>query len=293
MSGFRKNTFTELRRYASITTFAVFGAASTLTACAHAPNVAAANVSAGHLAAPSSARPFRLSGTAEGAIQVDRDERSASFVYHSAPTGSEVGVWQGRGRAKKPGAAAVLNREDYTELMFILEGGVVLAEPNGPEISLTKGDAVIVPRGVPYYWRLPEGQWVKKVDVILDQAKGGPPLAYAHILKMDASGPPGIGLDEVEGVAAGHTYYEVPQGGSAGVWKTGPYVGGAAFAPKSYSEVMIFLRGEGELLQKDKSTIAFHAGDVVFVPKGASYQWRSKDVQKFWVMFDETPSKTE
>jgi uncharacterized cupin superfamily protein len=277
----------------SVATFAlVAGAASMLTACAHAPNIAEANVSAGRLAASSSPRPFRLSGTAEGAIHADQDERSASFVYHSAPTGSEVGVWQGHGRAKKADAAPVLNREDYTELMFILEGGVVLAEPNGPEISLTKGDAVIVPRGVPYYWRLPEGQWVKKVDVILDQGKSvAAPMPYTHILRMDASGPSGVGLDEVEGSTAGHTYYEVPQGGSAGVWKTAPYVGGAAFAPKNYSEVMMFLHGEGELLQKDGSKLAFHAGDVVFVPKGASYQWRSKDVQKFWVMFDEEPSK--
>jgi uncharacterized cupin superfamily protein len=290
MSGF---TFTGLRRYAPVTTFLVFGATSMLTACAHAPNVAEAEVSAGQLAASSSPRPFRLSGTAEGAVHVDQDERSASFVYHSSPSGSEVGVWQGRGRAKKPGAVPVLNREDCTELMFILEGGVALAEPGGPEIALAKGDAVIVPRGVPYYWRLPEGQWVKKVDVILDQVKGAPtPLpSYAHIIKMDVGGPAGVGLDEVEGVAAGHTYYESPEGGSAGVWKTGPYVGGAAFAPKTYSEVMIFLRGEGELLQKDGSKVAFHAGDVVFVPKGASYQWRSKDIQKFWVTFDEAPSK--
>jgi uncharacterized cupin superfamily protein len=219
---------------------------------------------------------------------VDQDERSASFVYHSSPSGAEVGVWQGRGRAKKPGAVPVLNREDYTELMFILEGGVVLAEPDGSEISLAKGDAVIVPRGVAYYWRLPEGQWVKKVDVILDHVKDAP-TPYPHILKMDPNGPPGVGLDEVEGSTAGHTYYESAQGGSAGVWKTGPREGGAAFAPKTYSEVMIFLRGEGELAQKDGSKLAFHAGDVVFVPKGSSYQWRSKDVQKFWVTFDDAP----
>jgi uncharacterized cupin superfamily protein len=265
-------------------TFLALGA----TACAHAPSVGETDVSLARLAASTSPRPFRLSGTAEGAVHVEQDERSASFAYHTSPSGSEVGVWQGRGRAKKPGAVPVLNREDCTELMFILEGGVVLAEPNGAEVSLSKGDAAIVPRGVPYYWRLPEGQWVKKVDVILDQVKDRPvPMpAYTHIIKMDAQGPAGVGLDEVEGVAAGHTYYESQEGGSAGVWKTGPYVGGAAFAPKAYSEVMIFLRGEGELLQKDGSKLAFHAGDVVFVPKGASYQWRSSDVHKFWVMFD-------
>jgi uncharacterized cupin superfamily protein len=290
MSGFR---FTELGRYGSVALFVVLGSASTVTACAHAPNVAQAEVTAGRLAASSAPSPFRLSTTADGAVQVDQDERSASFVYHSSPSGSEVGVWQGRGRAKKPDAVPVLNREDYTELMFILEGGVTLAEPNGPKVTLRKGDAVIVPRGVPYYWRLPEGQWVKKVDVIFDQVKGAsaPMPSYAHIIKMDANGPSGVGLDEVEGVAAGHTYYESPQGGSAGVWKTGPYLGGSAFAPKAYSEVMIFLRGEGELVQKDGSNVAFHAGDVVFVPKGASYQWKSKDVQKFWVTFDEAPSK--
>jgi uncharacterized cupin superfamily protein len=201
-------------------------------------------------------------------------------------------VWQGHGRAVKPAEAPTLNREDYSELMFILDGSVTLAEPDGTAWPLKAGDAVIVPRGVPYYWKLPENQWVKKVYVVFDQAKTAPALPYAHIIRMDRSGPAGVGLEEVDGPTKGHTYYDSPQGGGAGVWQTLPYTGRADFVPRASSEVMFFLRGEGTLSLPDGGTLPFKGGDVVLVPKGAAYKWKSQDVLKYWVSFDApvTPS---
>jgi uncharacterized cupin superfamily protein len=278
----------QLKPHARVTGAAVLTLVQSLgyLGCAHVPEAKGTPAREVQTLVQEGLRPFRISATQEGAIKIEKDSRSASFVYHESTNGAEVGVWQGVGRAAPVGQPPRLNREEYTEMMFILEGGVTLAEANGVELSLKAGDAVVVPRGVPYYWRLPEGAWVKKVDVILDRSKIATPLPYAHLIRLEPNGPSGVGLEEVEGFSRGHTYYESPEGGSAGVWQTQPYTGSAGFVPKQYSELMIFLEGEGALKLSDGGVVPFRAGDVLLVPRGASYQWKSQAVRKYWVAFD-------
>ena len=49
---------------------------------------------------------------------------------------------------------------------------------------------------------------------------------------------------------------------------------------------MFFVRGSGALNLKDGGSLPFKRGDVLLVPKGAAYQWKSQDVLKYWLTFD-------
>ena len=170
-------------------------------------------------------RPMRISGTTEGALKVEKDPRYTDFLYYASGSGSEVRVWAGKGRTVKPGQPPSLERDNYSELMYILEGSVTLAEPDGTKWLLKVGDCAIVPRGVPYYWQLPTGQWVKKVYVVFDQDKAESAVPYKHIIRLETSSLENAGSKEADGTSKGHAFYD-NHGNSAGVWQTKPYVGG-------------------------------------------------------------------
>jgi uncharacterized cupin superfamily protein len=174
--------------------------------------------------------------------------------------------------------------------MYLLEGSVTLVDGDGRRESFTAGDAVLVPRGTTYTWQQTEP--LRKYYAIFDLAPdGAPPAPRASWLRIEADGPAGTGLAG-EGRTKSHRYFAGGGKSSVGVWETAPHTS-SGFHTTKYGELMVFLSGSGTLLTPDGGGQPFTAGDVVFVPRGASYKWQSERVRKFWVIFDNPAAETD
>ena len=163
---------------------------------------------------------------------------------------------------------------------------MTLAEPGLPPLALKSGDAVVVPRGVPYYWRLGETEWVKKYYVIFDKSDGPISARYSHIVKLPPIGARDSGVGPRRDADGKATAYETERGERAGLYaaKTGALP--RPVLSHSFAEVAFIVEGAGALALPQRGSLAFKAGDVVFAPKGSAYAWSGKDAVAYWVDFD-------
>lgn len=76
-----------------------------------------------------------------------------------------VGVWDCTAFVDQPGPYPV------DEFMLLLEGSVVMAMPDGEEITVSAGEAFVIPKGLDCQWKMPET--VRKIFMILDGASPG------------------------------------------------------------------------------------------------------------------------
>jgi uncharacterized cupin superfamily protein len=203
--------------------------------------------------------------------------RTQAHNYLRSPGNERAGVWRAEPATTGP------HTPKYSEFMYLLEGSVTLIDGDGRQETFKAGDAVLVPRGTTYTWQQREP--LRKYYAIFDlEPADGAPAAKATFMRLDTDGPAGKGLTG-DGRTKSHRYYAGVGKSSVGVWETAPHTG-ADFHTTKYAELMVFLSGSGRLLTPDGPGQAFTAGDVVLVPRGASYKWQSDRVRKFWVIFD-------
>lgn len=210
--------------------------------------------------------------------------RTQSHTYFRSPANERTGVWRAEPATTGP------HTPKYAEFMYLLEGSVTLTDADGRRETFSAGDAVLVPRGTTYTWQQTES--LGKYYAIFDlEPAGATPAAKTSWVRLEADGPAGKGLTG-EGRTKSHRYFAGGGKSSVGVWETAPHTS-ADFHTTKYAELMVFLSGSGSLLTPDGAGQAFTAGDVVFVPRGASYKWQSERVRKFWVIFDNPAANTE
>ncbi len=99
-------------------------------------------------------------------VELKGEGRTKEHMYYAANEEKiSAGVWEAQPQTSPPTDYYTPN---YTEFMYILEGSVTLEDKDGREDTFKAGDAVIVPRGVPFKWKQP--QYIKKYWVIYDVA---------------------------------------------------------------------------------------------------------------------------
>lgn len=210
--------------------------------------------------------------------------RTQAHTYLRSPGNERAGVWRAEPATTGP------HTPKYSEFMYLLEGSVTLVDADGRRDTFTAGDAVLVPRGTTYTWQQTEP--LRKYYAIFDvEPAGGAAAAKASWIRLEADGPAGKGLTG-DGRTKSHRYFAGSGKSSVGVWETAPHTGADFHTPK-YAELMVFLSGSGSLMTPDGGEQAFTAGDVVLVPRGAAYKWKSERVRKFWVIFDNPAAESD
>jgi len=210
--------------------------------------------------------------------------RTAAHTYLRTPGNERSGVWRSEPATTGP------HTPKYSEFMYLLEGSVTLVDDDGRRETFKAGDAVLVPRGTTYRWE--QSEPVRKYYAIFDlEAPGAAPAPKASWIRLEADGPAAKGLTG-EGRTKSHRYFAGSGKSSAGVWETAPHTA-SGFHTTKYAELMVFLSGSGTLVTPDGGGQSFRAGDVVLVPRGASYKWQSERVRKFWVIFDNPAGNTD
>lgn len=99
-------------------------------------------------------------------------------------TGYRVGVWDCTALEEKPGPYSV------DEFMLLLEGTVVLAMPDGTEMTVRAGEAFVIPKGLQLQWKMPD--YVRKVFMIVDDPAPEGSVGDAGLGRIsvpDLSGP--------------------------------------------------------------------------------------------------------
>jgi uncharacterized cupin superfamily protein len=210
--------------------------------------------------------------------------RTQSYTYLRTPGNDRAGVWRAEPSTTGP------HTPKYSEFMYLLEGSVTLVDGDGRRETFKAGDAVLVPRGTTYTWQQTEP--LRKYYAIFDlEPAGGAPAAKTSWMRLESDGPAGTGLSG-EGRTRSHRYYAGGGRSSVGVWETAPHTSDS-FHTTKYAELMVFLSGSGTLRTPDGGGQPFKAGDVVLVPRGASYKWQSERVRKLWVIFDNPAATSE
>jgi uncharacterized cupin superfamily protein len=197
-----------------------------------------------------------------------------------------AGIWA------SPDFSGQMRRQPFSEFIYLLSGSITLADKSGREETFKAGDAVMIPRGTEFQWK--RSDHVKEYWVIFEREDGpgqlpavaGAPTFY----RLGADGPADKGLTG-EGRTRQHQYYAGADGSSVGVWETAPFTS-PAFRRTTYTELMVFLKGNVTLSTPDGQTHQFKAGDVALVPKGIDYKWSSDTLRKFWVIFDKDTKST-
>lgn len=77
--------------------------------------------------------------------------------------GYSAGVWDCTAFVDKAGPYPV------DEFMLVLEGAVVMKMPDGPDITISAGEAFVIPRGLSCQWTIPD--YVRKVFMIVEGAE--------------------------------------------------------------------------------------------------------------------------
>ena len=226
---------------------------------------------------------LRFAPDGPAGVGLKANGRTANHTYLRSPGNERAGIWRAEPATTGP------HTPKYSEFMYLIEGAVTLVDGDGRRETFKAGDAVLVPRGTTYTWE--QAEPLRKYYAIFDlEAPGGTPAAKTSWIRLEADGPAGTGLTG-EGRTKSHRYFAGSGKSSAGVWETAPHTA-AGFHTTKYAELMVFLSGSGTLVTPDGGQ-PFTAGDVVLVPRGASYKWQSERVRKFWVIFDNPAAGTD
>ena len=94
-------------------------------------------------------------------LKPSEDGLTKGHVYHEAPDGSTVGVWE-----IQPYTSPEFYDTEYAELMVFLKGNVTLTTDDGQVEHFKAGEVALVPKGIRYKW---SSDNVRKFYVIFDK----------------------------------------------------------------------------------------------------------------------------
>lgn len=205
------------------------------------------------------------------------------YYFNAPKLGLTVGVWRSSAFERRPKVYAA------DEFGLLLDGSATITETNGHVTNIAAGDAFVIPRGLECAWK--QTGHVRKVFAIFASAKAPGKPAAGHVVKLDAAarlepcgGPDPSLLNGPEPRCAEHLAYTDASGQfTVGFWSATPYDRKATPFPRY--ELMHFLEGQVDLTDDAGGEQSFHAGETVFVPKGAPLGWRShRNVKKIFVI---------
>jgi uncharacterized cupin superfamily protein len=204
--------------------------------------------------------------------------QSTYAYYDDEGAGLYVGVWETGTMQEK------FQPYGMDEFMWIIQGRVVMVEPDDKETIVDAGEAFVIPRGYPCSWKQ-EG-YLKKFYMIYENPDGSMPEAptVSGIIKprVDA---------KLEVVDAGslfvykgeaptwknHTYYQDTTGQMlVGTFKITPFM--SETSPYSCSEMICLLEGSVTITDGEGFGHFFKAGDTFFIPKGTVCSWEVHEV---------------
>ena len=208
--------------------------------------------------------------------------------YYTSPSGLlSAGVWKCTPHALKFG------RYPVDEFMLVLDGSVHIVHEDGHEETFRKGDAFVIPKGLPCQWRQSED--VHKVYVILDDPNTPipeKPVSNRAIRLSPSEGLTPLTLDDSDNFE-GDTpsqqdccAFEDATGRLfAGTWTCTPMQRRADRFGRS--ELMCLLEG-GMMLRQGDNEQDFLAPDVLLeLPDTVSAWTSTKDVRKYYCIFEE------
>ena len=215
-------------------------------------------------------------------------------VYHEdATTGLMVGVWDCTAMTGK------FEPYEVNEFMFLLEGSLTIVGGNGDEVTVNAGEAFVLPKGLPCTWK--QESYVRKYFMIFDDASGRVPddMSALKVILPQPTGP-ASGMAEIETPEApiglggvptrhDHVYFEDMTGQmTVGLWDSTAFE--HPVTPFPCNELMCLLEGSATLTDADGVAHEFHAGDTLFIPKGAPIGWRNSEyVRHFYAAFEPAP----
>lgn len=214
--------------------------------------------------------------------------------YYTSPNGLlSAGVWECTPHRLKHTPYPV------DEFMLVLEGSVTIVHEDGHEDTFRAGDAFVIPKGLPCAWLQTEN--IRKYYVIYDDPSSPIPDApvASRAIRLEPNGPVGIGLEALvlpdPSIFIGdaptqhdHTYFtDTTDQMTAGTWTCTPMHRQPLPFPRI--ELMCLLEGSVTLTDASGTQHAFHAPDVLLVPRGLVNSWHSTDnVRKYYCILDES-----
>jgi uncharacterized cupin superfamily protein len=157
------------------------------------------------------------------------------------------------------------------EFMYLLEGSVIMAMPDGSEVEVKAGEAFVIPKGLACQWKQPG--YVRKIFMILDAPEAKPACnpALERVTVPDLASPKGaegsITTSRTDFVnAAGNMRVSVSAHGAVT----------SAASPAAANQVIYVLDGTLKLTHDGKSE-TFAKDEAVYLPQGCVTGWQTED----------------
>jgi len=175
-----------------------------------------------------------------------------------------AGVWDCTAFEDNPGAYSV------DEFMYLIDGSVIMAMPDGSEIEVKAGEAFVIPKGLKCQWKQPG--YVRKVFMILD----GPEAAPASNASLDRVTVPELSGPELGTALSANRTDFVNAAGNMRVAVSAHSASLAAARPAPANQVIIVLDGALTLTHNGIEQ-TFSKGEAVYLPQGCVTGWQTTD----------------
>ena len=215
-----------------------------------------------------------LSGEALGDFSPYRPEAGDLMVrskifYTSSDGDYSAGIWEA-----KTGSMEITDFP-ATEVMFIVEGGLMLNAPGKNPIAYSAGEGVIVPKGWNGTFSVPQGGL--KMVFSLYRNENQPVTDSNEVILLDRDTIDGKRFSEFRPfdpdvsdiIARDHEFHRTADDKfGIDVWEAQP--GQLGFADLGYDEMIYVLEGNMTFVNRDGNAQIYGAGKAVVLPSGWS-----------------------
>jgi len=205
------------------------------------------------------------------------------IYFQDDKLGLTVGLWE----AEPSSTDHVVSEVD--EFFRIIDGSATIELANGDIEEITAGQSFVIPKGLSFRWV----QNVKMRAFYMRHKKSETALNNTvdaiGIIRLDSSDP----IEEISiadtsqflGVVPKHFKHDYYKDAAnqflVAMWNSDPFE--RDVAPFNRHELMCILAGSVTLSDGADYEETFKAGDVIFVPFGAPYKWKSSEyLSKFY-----------
>lgn len=215
-----------------------------------------------------------LSGEALGDFAQYRPESGdlmvRSKIFYTSTDGDySAGIWE-----SKTGSMEITDFP-ATEVMYIVEGGLMLNAPGKNPIAYRAGEGVVVPKGWNGTFTVPQGGL--KMVFSLYRSENQPMTESNEVILLDRDTIEGKRFSEFRPfdpdvsdiIARDHEFHRTADDKfGIDVWEAQP--GQVAFADLGYDEMIYVLEGNMTFVNRDGNAQIYGAGKAVVLPSGWS-----------------------